>query len=115
MNAFLAERAAFDPATWDADQETAARATVVETPAGRLVPATRPHALAACVAAMFDYRPAITLAEVQARIVALAATSPPPAAGLPPIDFALVPATGHNLMRYRPDDVASAILAEASG
>jgi pimeloyl-ACP methyl ester carboxylesterase len=115
MNAFLAERAAFDPATWDADQEAAARATVVETPAGRLVPATRPHALAACVAAMFDYRPAITLAEVPAPIVALAATSPPPAASLPRMDFALVPATGHNLMRYRPDDVAGAILAEASG
>ena len=43
MDAFLADRAAFDPATWDADQERAARATVVETHAGRVVPVTRPH------------------------------------------------------------------------
>ena len=38
MAAFLADRAAFDPATWDADQERAARATVVETHAGKVVP-----------------------------------------------------------------------------
>ena len=44
MAAFLADRAGFDPATWDADQERAARATVVETHAGKVVPATRPHA-----------------------------------------------------------------------
>ena len=50
--------AAWDPATWDADQERAARAAVVETPAGRLVSATRPHALEACVRTMFAYRPA---------------------------------------------------------
>ena len=35
MTAFLADREAFDPATWDADQERAARATVVETHAGQ--------------------------------------------------------------------------------
>ena len=38
MTAFLADREAFDPASWDADQERAARATVVETHAGRVVP-----------------------------------------------------------------------------
>ncbi len=37
MSAYLADRAGFDPATWDADQERAARATVVEVPAGRVV------------------------------------------------------------------------------
>jgi pimeloyl-ACP methyl ester carboxylesterase len=115
MTAYLAERAAFDSATWDADQERAARATVVETPAGRLLPATRPHALAACVEAMFDYRPSTVLPAVRAPIVALAATSPPPGAGLPPMDLAVLPATGHNLMRYRPDDVAAAILDGAPG
>ncbi|HYH93406.1 MAG TPA: alpha/beta hydrolase, partial [Candidatus Saccharimonadales bacterium] len=61
LDAFLADRAAFDPATWDADQEAAARATVVETHAGRVVPSTRPHALEASVRAMFTYEPAITL------------------------------------------------------
>ena len=110
MAAFLAERAGFDPGSWDADQEVAARATVVETPAGRLVPATRPHALAACVEAMFDYRPAETLRRVRAPIVALAATSPAPGADLPAMDVTILEATGHNLMRYRPDDVTAAIL-----
>ena len=93
----------------------AARATVVETPAGRLVPATRPHALAACVEAMFSYRPAETLAQVRAPIVALAATSPRPGPGLPPIDVTVLEATGHNLMRYRPDEVTVAILGSSAG
>ena len=64
MTAFLADRAAFDPATWDADQERAARATVVETHAGKVVPSTRPHALEASVRAMFRYDPLATLAAV---------------------------------------------------
>jgi pimeloyl-ACP methyl ester carboxylesterase len=110
MSAYLAERAGFDPGTWDADQEAAARAAVVETPAGRLVSATRPHALVACVEAMFDYRPAATLARVAAPIAALAATSPVPGPGLPRIDVTVLEATGHNLMRYRPDEVTAAIL-----
>ena len=113
MSAFLAERAGFDPATWDADQEAAARATVVETPAGRVVPATRPHALAACVEAMFEYRPAVVLGAVRAPIVALAATSPPPDPHLPAMDLTVLPAVGHNLMRYRPGDVTDAILGAA--
>ena len=58
MAAYLADRRGWDPATWDADQERAARAAVVETPAGRLVPATRPHALEARVRTMFGYDPA---------------------------------------------------------
>ncbi len=61
MAAFLADRAAFDPATWDADQQRAARATVVETHAGKVVPATRPHAVEASVRAMFGYDPIATL------------------------------------------------------
>jgi pimeloyl-ACP methyl ester carboxylesterase len=110
LDAFLADRRAYDPASWDADQDRAARATVVETPAGRVVPATRPHALDASVRAMFDYRPAEVLARVVAPIVAIAATSPPPGPGLPPIDIVRLDAVGHNLMRYRPSEVASAIL-----
>jgi hypothetical protein len=110
MAAFLRDRRNYDPATWDADQERAARATVVETVAGRLVQATRPHALAACVDAMFAYRPAETLAAVQAPIVALAATSPSPGPELPAMDVIALPAIGHNLMRYRPADVTAAIL-----
>ncbi|MGH2512225.1 MAG: alpha/beta fold hydrolase, partial [Candidatus Limnocylindrales bacterium] len=66
MAAFLADRRDFDPGSWDADQEQAARTTVVEVPAGKVVPAVRPHALAASVEAIFSYLPTTTLAEVTA-------------------------------------------------
>jgi pimeloyl-ACP methyl ester carboxylesterase len=126
MTAFLADRAGFDPATWDADQEHAARATVVETQAGRVVPSTRPHALAGVVEALFDYRPLEVLPLVRAPIIALvaaedeggtrrralrAAQEARLGVGLSPIRVADYPADGHNLMRYRPDAVAAAVLA----
>jgi pimeloyl-ACP methyl ester carboxylesterase len=110
LDAFLADRRGYDPPSWDADQDRAARATVVETPAGRVVPSTRPHALEASVRAMFEYRPAEVLARVTAPIVGLAATSPLPGPGLPPMDIVRLDAVGHNLMRYRPDEVTAAIL-----
>jgi pimeloyl-ACP methyl ester carboxylesterase len=110
LDAFLADRRGYDPASWDADQDRAARATVIETPAGRVVPATRPHALEASVRAMFDYRPADVLARVEAPIVGLAATSPPPGPDLSRIEMIRLEAVGHNLMRYRPDEVTAAIL-----
>src|SRR5258705_4814624 len=102
------------PPSWDADQDRAARATVVETPAGRVVPSTRPHALEASVRAMFEYRPAEVLARVEAPIVGLAATSPLPGPGLPPMDIVRLNAVGHNLMRYRPDEVTAAILGPSA-
>ena len=128
MAAFLADRQAFDPPSWDADQERAARATVVETHAGRVVPSTRPHATEACVRAMFAYEPLVTLAAVGSPIVALAAADDTShgreraleaastarvAAGRAPIDRVSFPLAGHNLMRYRPDDVSAAILSVA--
>ena len=128
IGAFLADRQAFDPASWDADQERAARATVVETHAGRVVPSSRPHAIEACVRAMFDYRPETTLAAIAAPIVALIAGTTSRAPGSapwprhrrrawPPVGIGS-PATsfghaGHNLMRYRPEEVCAAILAIA--
>ena len=126
MTAFLADRTAFDPASWDADQERAARATVVETHAGRVVPSTRPHALEASIRAMFEYDPAATLAAVNAPVVALATSDDEvgsraaalrdvsaarETAGHPPIEAFAFPGVGHNLMRYRPDVVTAAILA----
>lgn len=124
MDAYLADRAGFDPATWDADQERAARASVVELPAGRVVSSSRPHAIAGTVRAMFDYRPAETLPLVTAPIVALLAgeggmraeTLDPihdalAAHDRPPIATRSFPGVGHNLPRYRPDEVAAAILA----
>lgn len=112
MRAYLADRKGFDPSTWDDDQEQAARATVVETPAGRVVPATRPHALVASVGSMFRHRPRDVLARVSAPIIALAATTAPPGPDLPPIEVVRLDAVGHNLMRYRPDEVTAAILGD---
>lgn len=126
MGAFLADRAAFDAATWDADQERAARATVVETHAGKVVPATRPHALEASVRAMFRYDPLATLAAVSAPVVAIAAADDEEgsraralaaasaarvAGGRTRIRAASFGHDGHNLMRYRPEAVSAAILS----
>ena len=126
LTAFLADRSRFDPGTWDADQERAARATVVETHAGRVVPATRPHALEACVRAMFTYDPVSTLNAVAAPITAFVAadhddgsrasalavvSAAREAAGRRPIDHVSFAHDGHNLMRYRPHEVAAAITA----
>ncbi len=131
VGAFLADRAAFDTGTWDADQEAAARATIVETHAGRVVSTTRPHVLEACVRTMFRYDPVETLADVAAPIVALAAaasTDDQPGerrralaavddgrrlAERAPIAVVSFLRDGHNLMRYRPDAVSAAILSVA--
>lgn len=128
MDAFLADRRDFDPATWDADQEQAARAMVVEAHSKRVTPATRPHAVMGAVGAMFAYDPLAVLPSVDAPIVALraadddarthersleAAQRALAAAGRPPIRVAAFPGAGHNLMRYRPREVAAAILALA--
>jgi pimeloyl-ACP methyl ester carboxylesterase len=124
LTAYLRDRSRFDPATWDADQDRAARATVVETHAGRVVPATRPHALEASVRAMFSYDPIATLAAVMAPVVALvagddetdtrvdaleAASAARVVAGRAAIQTVSFGHDGHNLMRYRPVEVAAAI------
>jgi phage I-like protein len=128
MAAFLADREAFDPATWDTDQERAARATVVETHAGKVVPSTRPHAAEASVRAMFRYDPQVTLAVVRAAVAALAAADDEVGsramaltaasdgrvvAGREPIRVTSLGHDGHNLMRYRPEAVSAAILSVA--
>ena len=124
MSAYLADRRAFDPVTWDADQEAAARAAVVEVPAGKVVIGVRPHALVASVEAMFAYRPERDLAAVGAPIVALVAADSEGvraealddvaravrAAGGPPIAVVDLRTAGHNLMRYRPAAVTAAIM-----
>jgi pimeloyl-ACP methyl ester carboxylesterase len=128
MAAFLADRQGFDPTTWDADQERAARAIVVETHAGRVVPSTRPHATEASVRVMFTYDPMATLTTIRAPITALLAADDEVAsraralsdvsrarfaAGRSAIEEVDFPHDGHNLMRYRPDAVSAAILSVA--
>ena len=125
LGAFLADRRAFDEATWDADQERAARATVVETHAGHVVPATRPHVAEASVRAMFGYEPRAALAAIDAPVTAIVASDDEAgsraaalacasaervATGRDPIRAVVVGHTGHNLMRYRPAEVCAAIL-----
>ena len=124
--AYLADRRAFDPTTWDADQERAARATFVETHAGRVVPAARPHATEASVRAMFTYDPLATLPRISAPMLALAAADDETGsrmralarasdertnAGRTPIRIVAFSRDGHNLMRYRPLEVSASILA----
>lgn len=127
MRAFLADREAFDPATWDADQEAAARATVVETAAGRVVAAIRPHALAATVEAMYDYEPLQVLTDLEVPLIALVARDEDGRrraaldrvvhtrreAGRGPTVVQSLGDLGHNLMRYRPAAVSGAILSLA--
>jgi pimeloyl-ACP methyl ester carboxylesterase len=119
MGAWLADRRSWDPVSWDGDQERAARAAVVETPAGRLVLSTRPHALEASVRTMFDYRPGRVLPRLDpaTHVVAVRRTTPgdEEATGIgdevpPGVTVVDVAAPGHNLLRYRPDEVTAAIL-----
>jgi pimeloyl-ACP methyl ester carboxylesterase len=128
IDAFLADRRDFDPATWDEDQEAAARASVVEQHSKRLTPVTRPHVVAGSVGAMFQYDPLLVLPSVEAPILALPAADDDEGtsraslgdaqrtlalAGRPPIRVVRFPGVGHNLMRYRPRHVTAAILALA--
>src|SRR4029079_6765432 len=115
----------FDPSTWDGDQEGAARASVVETHAGRVVPSARPHATEATVRAMFEYEPSAVLPVVDAPVTALIASddetrsrararapgwAPGQASARAAIRVIRFEHDGHNLMRYRPTEVTAAIL-----
>jgi pimeloyl-ACP methyl ester carboxylesterase len=129
MEAWLADRRGFDPATWDTDQERAAREAVVETSAGHLLRAVRPHVVDAVVRSMFAYDPAATLSGIEAPLTALVAlasgdadrrlvelrrtAAARAAVGRRPIAVAGFPAA-HNLVRYRPAEVTAAVLGAAA-
>ena len=130
MDAYLADRREFDRGTWDADQENAARAAVDEKHAGHVAPVTRPHALRGSIDAMFEYRPIPTLAQLtQPVLVAVAESGAADDEGVRERQLALedvmrnraerglthltiqrFPGAGHNLMRYRPNELTSALL-----
>ena len=130
MGAWLADRKGFDPATWDADQERVATDAVVETAAGHVVRAVRPHVVEAIVRSMFGYDPAPVLGAIEAPVTALIALGSAEngarlaelrrsgearaAAGRSPIRLAGYPGVGHNLMRYRPAEVTAAVLSAAA-
>jgi pimeloyl-ACP methyl ester carboxylesterase len=128
--AFLADRRDYDPPTWDADQERAALATVHQVHAGHLVPVTRPHVLKGCVEAMFGYSPQESLgALAEPMLVAVASSGTADDEEARDRQLALdeiirareerslatavtaFPGAGHNLMRYRPDELSEELLA----
>lgn len=131
MDAWLADRRAFDPSSWDGDAEAAVRAQVVETAAGRVKLAVHPHALAGSVRALFAFEPAAVLPTVEGTVAALVAGEGSGGAGglaalrsvaerrvrtgRGPIAAASFPGRGHNLLRYEAAAVAAAIDTVASG
>ena len=129
MTAYLTDRRDYDPASWDADQERAARAAVDEKHAGHVAPIIRQHALQATIAAMFDYEPASALGRSRVPLLIFVAESGAAddaqarerrlaldefvarrvAQGSPRPDVRVFAGVGHNLMRYRPDELAAAL------
>ncbi|MEP7378557.1 MAG: alpha/beta hydrolase [Chloroflexota bacterium] len=130
MAAYLADRREFDPPTWDADQERAARAAVDEKHAGHVTSVVRAHALRGSVEALFSYRPRVALAPVAAPVLIAIAESGAAddetlrerrlalddvvraraAAGMAAPTIRIFKGAGHNLMRYRPDELGAALL-----
>ncbi len=134
MASYLEDRRAFDPVTWDADQETAARAQVVEKHAGHVGMVTKGSVVRRTVASMYGYRPLEALTSVSCPVAVLVADSSTAddedererqlaladaqrarrLAGLPEMHVRHFAGVGHDLMRYRPDDVASELERLAS-
>ncbi len=130
MDAYLADRRDFDPGSWDADQERAARAAVDEKYAGHVAPVTRTHVLRGSIAAMYEFRPIETLASLPQRMLIAVAESGAAddadvrerllalddllraraAAGVSAPDVRRFVGAGHNLMRYRPDELSAALV-----
>lgn len=129
MAAYLADRQDFDPPSWDADGERAARAAVDERHAGHVVPVTRQHAMRGAIDAMWAYDPVVAATTPVPVLVAVADSGAADdeatrerlialddmqrvraAAALPPADVARFVGAGHNLMRYRPAELSAALV-----
>ncbi len=130
MDAYLTDRREFDPASWDADQERAARAAVDEKHAGHVALVARTHVLRGAVGAMFEYQPIDALTDLPQPLLIVVAESGSAddeavrerrlalndvlraraAAGHPAPDVRTFSGAGHNLMRYRPDELSAALL-----
>lgn len=126
MATYLEDRRAFDPATWDRDQEVAARAQVVEKHAGHVGLVTKGSVIRRAVESMYAYRPLESLAQVVCPVSVLVANSATAddedererrlalddaqrtrrEAGLSEMHIRRFDGAGHDLMRYRPDEVA---------
>jgi pimeloyl-ACP methyl ester carboxylesterase len=132
MDAWLADRRDFDPATWDADQEQAARSQVVEKHAGHVGLVTRSSVIRRTVEATYAYRPLEALVEARCPLTLLVASGAADdedrherliaiddaqrvraEAGLVPMRVRFLDA-GHDLMRHEPAVVAEEIASLAS-
>lgn len=131
MDAWLADRRGYDPDTWDVDQERAARAQVDEKYAGHVAPITRAAPLRALVEGMDGYRPAEAMGNLRGPLTVIVAESGASdddairerrlaleelersraGQGFRPARVVRQPGVGHNLMRYRPAQVAAELLA----
>ena len=129
METYLADRREFDPASWDADQERAARAAVVERHAGHVSPVVRASVTRRLVDTLYAYQPLDALGRLPQPVIVLVAGTGTAddeerrerllavedvqdarrAAGSDPLIVRLLDGAGHELMRYRPDAVAAAI------
>lgn len=125
MSTYLADRRDFDTATWDADQERAARAQVSERHAGHVGLVTKGSVIRRCVASMYGYRPLEALAAIDCPVSVLVAASATAddedererrlalddvdrartEAGRVPLAVRVLDGAGHDLMRYRPREV----------
>lgn len=135
MDTYLADRRDFDPASWDEDQETAARAQVSGRHAGHVGPITKGSVVRRCVESMYRYQPLESLADVAAPMTLMAATSGTAddedererrlaiedaqaarrEAGRPELRVRIEDGAGHDLMRYRPDELAAELETLAGG
>jgi pimeloyl-ACP methyl ester carboxylesterase len=135
MDAYLADRRAFDPATWDEDQETAARAQVLEKHAGHIGLVTKGSVIRRVVEAMYAYQPLIALAAVRCTVDVLVADATTAddeerrerdlaledvqatraAAGLERMRVTRFPGAGHDLMRHRPAELSAELERLAIG
>jgi pimeloyl-ACP methyl ester carboxylesterase len=126
MDTYLADRRDFDHASWDADQETAARAQVVEKHAGHVGPVSKGSVVRRCVEAMYRYRPHEALAAADCPVTLIAAGAATAddedererrlaiedaqrvraEAGRPALTVQVHEGVGHDLMRYRPAELA---------
>jgi pimeloyl-ACP methyl ester carboxylesterase len=135
MEAYLADRRAFDPGTWGDDQETAARSQVVEKHAGHVGLVTRSSVIRRLVDAMYSYQPLVALADVRCPISVLVADATTAddedrrerelalgdvrraraAAGLDAMRVRRFAGSGHDLMRHRPAEVVDELERLTSG
>lgn len=130
MATYLADRRGFDAASWDEDQERAARAQVTERHAGHVGLLVKGSVVRRCVEAMYRYQPLEVLPALRCPVSVLVAGPGTAddedererrlaiddaqvaraAAGVPPMAVHHFEGAGHDLMRYRPGPVAEELV-----